>query len=355
MAGRLDLLRLHGDDPIAYATLQPGLRYLDASYGYIAYGRAFGIDITLGPPVAAPADQATLISRFLRTRSRPVLCYLRAPSVLPVLAASDRPLHVAGMGIDRRIDLPLGQPASRTFDDSKLLRGARKHAQRAQFSMAHVTRAALSAADRQRLADITAAYLHHSQLPYEMRFLNRPLCLDANAVEDGTRLFLLQQRQETFGYAVCNPWYAAGQVAGYLLDIVRCRPTRQWGVYYAVVAELRRQLAAEGIPALSLGYCPLYKASQADDLASLTSARLVAQVRALERHLAAVPYVARLREIKDALPGRDEPRYFASFTPHAAAAFVALMGASGVSLSSLLGPSLWRSLRAGQRAPERPR
>ena len=54
------------DDPIAFSTLQEGLAYCETSYGYIAYRRVLGVDITLGPPIAAPADRAASARRGAR-------------------------------------------------------------------------------------------------------------------------------------------------------------------------------------------------------------------------------------------------------------------------------------------------
>jgi lysylphosphatidylglycerol synthetase-like protein (DUF2156 family) len=353
MAGRADLVRLYGDDPIAFSTLQSGLLYCETSYGYIAYQRAWGIDITLGPPVAAAADRAALIERFLRCQRRPVFCYLRAADAQQVQAlatrAPARRLYAAGMGHDHLLDtsaLRAGHTAP-----PKPLQGARKHARRAGFSLARSDESEHPPALLARLHQISAAYLRKSQLPYEMRFLNRPFVPnEPQPAGAAARIYLLQQRRSSddsphvFGYAVLNPWFRAGAVAGYLLDILRCEPTRQWGVFYAVVDALCQALHREGVATLSLGLCPL-QGTQAD-LGALVrcSPILSAQLAWMERHLAAVPYVQRLRELKTSLPTVAVPRYFVSYSPLAAPAFAALMAACGIRLRSLLGPGLWQSL-----------
>lgn len=369
MADRARQIADLSDDPIAFSTLQEGLAYCETSYGYIAYRRVLGVDITLGPPIAAPADRAALIDRFLQTSRRPVFCYLRAPEAAQVQAQArthhGRPLRLAGMGLDRLIDgRALADPAAL----SKPLRGARKHAQRAGFRVERIDPSSLSASQRQALVAITRAYLSHGPLPYEMRFLNRPFTLAYGQLgHPGERLYLLQQapreasEPRLFGYAVLNPWFAGGRITGYLLDIVRCQPTRQWGVYLALVDRLLADLATEGIHQLSLGFCPLHGAEGAittDALASLPAARLSPslswQVGRLEQYLAAVPYVQRLVEMKAALPGEYEPRYFLSYSGLALPAFAALLAACGVSLSSIIGPRLWSSIVAGWRRGSSP-
>ena len=72
MIDRVAVIRSHGRDPIACSTLQNGLAYFDTSYGFIAYRRVLGMDITLGPPVCAPADRAPMIDRFVHSRRRPI-------------------------------------------------------------------------------------------------------------------------------------------------------------------------------------------------------------------------------------------------------------------------------------------
>ncbi len=364
MAGRADLVRLHGEDPIAFSTLQTGLLYCDTSYGYIAYQRAWGIDITLGPPVAAACDHAALYERFLRLHRRPVFCYLRAQSAQQVLLAgtgpAERRLHVAGMGVDRLLKTrSLGSAAASL---PKPLLGARKHARRAGFFLQAVNAEQLSLSLLLRLSQITHAYLQKSQLPYEMRFLNRPFALrDAQPQTTCSRLYLLWQTwrrdedPQLFGYAVLNPWFREGAVAGYLLDILRCEPTRQWGVFYAVVDALCRELQQQGIDELSLGFCPLHQTQGSaiggsEEPTLSGSSLLAAQLDWLEKHLSAVPYVQRLRELKTSLPGVSCPRYFVSFSALALPAFVALMGACGVRLRSLVGASLWQSIRAAHSA-----
>lgn len=369
MAGRADLVTQFGDDPIAFSTLQDGLRYCETSYGYIAYQRVLGIDITLGPPIAAPADRADLIERFLRGSRRPLFCYLRAGDAALVAGLAPnrlgRRLHLASMGLDRLIDARDTPPDATA---KKPLRGARKQAQKAGFAVERCDPEALSASQRQRLSAITTAYLSHSQLPYEMRFLNRPFtATQPGGGTAGERLYLLQQQaapdaeKSLFGYAVLNPWYDGGKVAGYLLDIVRFLPTRQWGVYMALVDRLLADLAAAGIHQLSLGFCPLHGTGSEISRRALAQATtssgaaisplLSRQVGWLEQYLAAVPYVQRLVEIKSALPGHYEPRYFVSYTASALHAFFALLGACGVSLPSIIGPRLLTSIVAGARRP----
>lgn len=335
-APRESCIRQFGDDPIAYATLQPGLRYLDTSFGYIAYRRVFGTDISLGPPVCAQADRAELIGRFLAQSRRPLLCYIRG-DIAEILDTT--PLYCAGMGSDREVD-----HAALAQHPPSPLQGALKKSRAVGFNVEPVDMSQLDAQTHRRLQAISERYLQHARCRNEISFINRPMSFS----EDGMRRnFLLQkfdgEHAGVFGYAVLNPIFESGTVVGYLLDTLRFEPTRLWGVWLSTVSALSQRLAREG-KRLSLGFCPLYGVHAAPRRASPW---LDLQMRCLARSFAAAPYLRRLRELKSSIPGYDEPRYFASHSRNAVSALLALLRASDVPLNSLLGLTAARAIRSG--------
>jgi lysylphosphatidylglycerol synthetase-like protein (DUF2156 family) len=187
---------------------------------------------------------------------------------------------------------------------------------------------------RARVDAITRAYLRRSSVPVEMRFINRPLTLE----DDGlARMFLLRQGAEArvFGYAVLDPYFEGGRAHGYLLNLIRFEPTRLWGVYYSLVATLAARLREEGVPQLSLGFCPLYGVDTEG-----CSPVLSRQVRWMERRFAGVDYLARLREMKDAFPGGTPQRYFVTPSPWAVTTLLALLRACRVPFMEILRRSL---------------
>ncbi|WP_164020269.1 phosphatidylglycerol lysyltransferase domain-containing protein [Pyxidicoccus trucidator] len=320
-----DLVRAHGADPISYSTLQPGLSYFETSYGYIAYQRAFGFDLTLGPPVCAASDRAELLQRFLQEGRRPLFFYVQQDVATLAAGLGGPRYRVSGMGVDKL--LALDAPESER--DAKVS-GALRKAARGGFEVREVRPEALSAEERARVDAITRAYLRRSSVPVEMRFLNRPLTLDGDGL---ARLFLLHQGPDSrvFGYAVLDPYFREGRVQGYLLNLIRFEPTRLWGVYYSVVATLAARLREEGIPQLSLGFCPLYGVDTEG-----CSPGLSRQVQWLERRLVGVEYLARLRELKDAFPGRTPQRYFVTPSPWAVTTLLSLLRACGVPFMEVL-------------------
>jgi hypothetical protein len=236
------------------------------------------------------------------------------------------------MGVDKHVDLD-----ALLADPAPPVRSATRKARRSGFDVREVDLRVVDPRLAGRVQTITRSFVARSQVPVEMAFLNRPMSLDPDGMR---RVFALVRHGDPFGYAVLNPWFRDQVVAGYLLDIVRFEPTRIWGIYLATVTALADRLAREGV-ALSLGFCPLWRVT---DPPHGGSAWLQTQLRWMERSLREVEYVKRLQGMKSLVPGPVRPRFFASFSRNALAAFVALVGACGVSMRTIFGPDLLRAL-----------
>ncbi len=318
-------MRAHGSDPISYSTLQAGLSYFETSFGYVAFQRAFGFDLTLGPPVCASGDRAEMIQRFLSSRRSPLFFYVPRDVAMLVAERGGPRFRVSGMGVDKVMALdPSGSEVH------PRVRGALKKASRGGFEVREVRPATLSAEERGRLESITRSYLRRSSVPVEMHFLNRPLSFD----DDGlARLFVLRQGSEgqVFGYAVLDPYFDGGRIQGYLLNLIRFERTRLWGVYYSAVSTLASLLREEGLRQLSLGFCPLVDVDTEG-----CSPVLARQVRWMERQLAGIEYLARLRAMKEAFPGLTPQRYFVTPSPWAVTTLLALLRACRVPFTGIL-------------------
>jgi len=336
---RASLVRQHGQgDLIACATLQPGLSYYENSHGFWAYRRVRGMDVTLGGPICDAVHRPAMVEGFLTQATRPVLCYVQE-SLLGELHGTG--LHVAGMGVDRRADVDALLAAP-----TKEVGGAVKKARRAGVRIEEVHLRDLDSVTQRRLSEITERYLAHAECTVEMSFINQPMSF----VDDGLRrVFLLskndREHQGVFGYAVLNPIFERGEVTSYVLDLLRFEPTRLWGVWLSTVWHMARLLSSEGL-GLHLGFCPLFRVSRP---AGGGSRLLGVQMQGMERLLSSAQYLRRLRELKGLIPGRDEPRYFASFSRSGFVALFAFMEALGVGFSYLLGPDLLRVIGAGLR------
>ncbi len=327
------LVRAFGDgDLVAASTLQPGLRTFRTSFGGIVYARALGTAVTLGGPLCAEGDRKELVRRFLERERRTTFFYVRS-AVLSAL--EHHGLHGAGIGVDREADLrALAAKAPREA------RSAVRAAEKAKITLREVGADAPWSA----LAAIQRDYLASAQVPVEMAFLNRPMVFGPAPLR---RLFVLEERGAPFGFAVMNPIYRQGRIVAWLLDILRFRRTRVWGIWLSTVARLGALLAAEGV-GLSLGFCPLTRVSHPR---SLPSPRLRRHVDTMARWLFDVQYLRRLRELKAIVPGRDEPRYMASFSSFGAVPLLAFLRASGLGPRVFWGPDLWRVVRGKAQKP----
>jgi lysylphosphatidylglycerol synthetase-like protein (DUF2156 family) len=327
-----------GGDLIAVTTLQPGLRWFETSFGAWAYQHVAGVDITLGGPLCAPGDRREMLRRFLARSRRPILFYLRRDMLEEL---DDAELYGAGIGVDRHVDIPALRGAP-----SKPVRGAIKRARKAKLELRELELETLDRGTRARIDQITARYLAHAEVNTQMTFLNRPMSCAPDRLR---RVFALdkydREHQGMFGYVVLNPIFDAGQRSGWLLDILRFEPTRLWGVWLSTVDALARLLEHERQgEALSLGYAPLHRIQPAPHSASRV---LQAQLDWMVRYLSTTPYLTRLRQLKDAIPGTEEQRYVASYTRAAPKLLYTFVEAMGVEFRNLLGPGLIPILREG--------
>src|SRR5580692_4442836 len=61
LARRFELFCRYGNFTMAYATLQPGMKYFEAHGGYLAYDTCWGVTFVLGDPVAPAGNHAAII------------------------------------------------------------------------------------------------------------------------------------------------------------------------------------------------------------------------------------------------------------------------------------------------------
>ena len=330
---REDRVRADGRDPIALSTLQPGLSYFDAAEGFVAYGRALGVSLSLGGPVCPAEDELQLARRFLEQPGA-ALFYVDDALAFGAGGGACR----ASLGCDRVLDLR----AADTFAAAPVKSAVRKAA-KGGFALGELHLEDGRPEDRAFLARVNAAALERSVVPYEMRFLNRPMTLEASPA----RVFALEQRGERFGYAVLDPYFERGQVKGYLLNLLRFGPTSLWGVYLAAVQALAGRLLAEGVTELSLGFCPLARLD-----VDGSSAPMRPQLRWLARRYAGIDYFARLEGMKGQLGGTWKRRWLLTRSPQLVTPMLAFLELTGVPLGQLVKDQLaeawakWRSPRA---------
>lgn len=311
----------NGRDPIAMSATQPGLSYLRTARGVIAYERAYGSALSLGGPICAEEDELPLASEFLRKVRGASLFY-----VPDALALADHGMYRASLGCDRVLDLDRAD----TFDAAPVKAAVRKAA-KAGLRLSELDFERASDFDLFDLARINEAALKKSVVPFEMRFLNRPM----HPSPALSRLFFLESKNERFGYAVLDPYFERGEVKGYLLNLIRFGPTSIWGVYMAVVHALATQLREEGVGELSLGFCPLAEL----DLEN-TSAVLRPQLKWLAKQASGADYFKRLREMKSQFNGRWVRRWLVTRSPQLVTPLLSFLKLTGVPVGTWLREQL---------------
>lgn len=266
-----------------------------------------------------------MIERFLRNHRRPTFFYVRR-DIADLVANIGGPRFLkCGMGIDKVLDvdaMPQQWPSK--------VQGALKKATRGLFHLTEIRSSELNSDERAKVNAITNDYLRRSAVHAEMHFINRPLTLG----DDGlARMFLMRQGPDNrmFGYVVLDPYFDGTNVQGYLLNLIRFESTRLWGIYYSTVAKLVSLLRTEGIPQLSLGFCPLVQVDPEG-----CSIELSRQVQWMERKLANVEYLARLRAIKEVFPGQTPQRYFVTQSSWALTTLLAFLRATRVPFLGIL-------------------
>lgn len=326
LSDRAELVRNHSSDLISYSTLQPNLQYFDTSYGYIAYRKIGKHSITLGPPVCQKSDMPSLTQRFLAKNKSVSFCYLNENSLDDMRQAG---LRVSAIGVDRMVNY------DRFFQntDKKVISAVHK-ASKENLIIKEVSIGEINSELISTLAKINDDFLLRSVFPGEMIFLNKPMDYSDDHLR---RVFTLSVQNsdcnDVIGFLTLNPIFNNGKVDGYLLDIIRFKKTKLWGLWYASVWNLSKLLEREG-KFLSLGFCPLVTDIAQSDVK--TSLLLDGQMAILKKLFLNIKYFQQLYNMKCVIGGEFSLRYIATtaiFLPPVVSAF---LNATGGNFKSLL-------------------
>jgi lysylphosphatidylglycerol synthetase-like protein (DUF2156 family) len=247
-ARRFELFRQYGDFTMAYATLQPGMKYFEAHGGYLAYDTYLGTNFVLGDPVAPAGSHAAIIEAFVRKYPRSCFCEI-SKATGAILARLG--WFVNELGADMEIDLP-------TYDfsgpqKSKLRQAARK-IDREGYTIEERT---VADGDRDELEALSSSWLATKKVKREARFLVRPL---AFGDEPEVRKFYLRDPDGWIvAFVAFDPICERGEVIGYSTAIKRRAPTAPTGAEEAITKFAIEQFRAEGIKTLRFGMLPFYQ------------------------------------------------------------------------------------------------
>ena len=322
---RLEFVRRYSSDPLHYSTLQRGLSYFDTSDGFIAYKKVLGHKIALSPEISTPSSHNPILSEFIRRYSQVILCNLDENAACEVHDLSPH-FQFAPMGSEYVVDISNLRNETSTARN-KLIKGALKHARKHEFHIEEFVPRREPLATVAKVVDISNAYVRASKIGVEMSFVNRPL--DIYRMESA-RYFKLCNRIGLFGVAVIDPYRTPAGEAGYLLNILRFSPTRQWGVYIAVVSALSEYLRKENVKELSLGMAPLDTKDLPGDLPQDRSLSQLVDGLYTKRYQLFLS--ESLENIKRNLADVRKPRYMAIRTRWLLLGLAALMKSMDVSI-----------------------
>ena len=243
------LLKAHGSHSLAYATLQPGMGYWgDPNMGYVAFRRSVGRHVFLGDPVCAPEALSAFLAAVVGAFPG---CLFMQINEATASALRNLGHYVTPVGVENDID-------TATFSLSgKKKADLRHYKNRAQAGGVSVAEAQDSVALRTVLRPICDAWLPlKSWIGHELEFLARPF---VDEPEWGTRIFTGQIGERYIAFIVVDPIYHGGIIAGYTVSILRHLPDAPEGSVDAIILEVIRQCASEGISRVSLGVSPFYE------------------------------------------------------------------------------------------------
>jgi lysylphosphatidylglycerol synthetase-like protein (DUF2156 family) len=244
---RFEVFRQYGNFTMAYATLQPGMKYFESHGGYLAYDTCGGVNFVLGDPVAPAEDYAAIIEAFVRMHPRTCFCQVSKP-VGAILARLG--WFVNEFGADMDLDLP-------TYDfegpkKSKFRQAAHK-IEREGYTIEERT---VADGEGFQLDALSSSWLAAKTVKQEARFLVRPL---AFGDEPEVRKFDLRDSDgSVVAFVAFDPICEKGEVIGYSPAIKRRAPDAPTGAEEAITKFAIERFRAEGFRTFRLGLLPLY-------------------------------------------------------------------------------------------------
>jgi phosphatidylglycerol lysyltransferase len=242
-----EVFRQYGNFTMAYATLQPGMKYFQSDGGYLAYDTWGGITFVLGDPVAPARNHAAIIEAFVRSHPRTCFCQI-SKATGAILARLG--WLVNELGADMELDL-----ATYDFEGPKKSK-FRQAAHKIEREGYTIEERMVADGDRADLDALSSSWLAAKTVKREARFLVRPL---AFGDEPDVRKFYLRDRDGSIvSFVTFDPICEGGEVIGYSPAIKRRAPDAPTGAEEAITKFAIEQFRAEGFATFRLGLLPLY-------------------------------------------------------------------------------------------------
>lgn len=243
------LLRHYGSHSLAYATLQPGMRYWGhGEWGFAAFRKYLGQHIFLGDPVCAGDTLDAMLDGLTQTFPRALYMQINRPAAEYL---ESRGYYITPVGVENDID-------TAAFSlDGKRKADLRHYRNRARAGNVRVDEVPDTRAVRAALQPVSDAWLPlKSWLAHELEFLARPF---QTTPEPGTRIFTGSIGNRVVAFVILDPIYHQGTVEGYTVSILRHIPGTPEGTVDAIVLAVIETCACEGIGRVSLGVSPFHR------------------------------------------------------------------------------------------------
>ena len=244
---RVALLRQHGTFSQAYsATFQPGLEHFGDERGFIAYTKIWGTAMVLSNPMAPREHLGDLITRFLRDHSNVAFWEIARP-VAEILAPMG--FFINEMGPNNWIDLA-------TYDFSG---NGKQNMRRAHNRMLKggytISESSIGEVGENQVKAVSETWRRrHTVHNREVGFISRPMVIGDEL--DVRTFFAFDPGGKLVAFAVLDPIYDNGQVAGYVTQHNRQLPDTDSLVQYAIKRFVIEKFQAEGKRWFSLGLSP---------------------------------------------------------------------------------------------------
>jgi hypothetical protein len=264
------LLKQHGREALAYATLQGGMEYFITRQGYIAYTTVrhpvFSRrphPIAFSDPVCAEADQEPFLRDFLAVNPKASF-----GCVSETCAGVLRRLGCKVNCLGPEAELPIQTYNTKgNWKELDLIKRGRNEARREGITIREVDIATL---DREELQALSNRWIGNKPVNdreiwiYARRAVFEP--------EPDVRKFVAFDREgKVCGFCFYDPMYHDGRVVSYSADISRCDEARYGRLATAIHMEAMEVFKAEGKQWLNLNLSPfinLDKGRFNDDLGS---------------------------------------------------------------------------------------
>jgi len=254
-------LKQHGQEALAYATLQEGMEYFIDEHGYVAYTTVqhpvFARKpkrIALSDPVCAPEHVPNLIRNFLKHDRRAVFGVIseRCAGLL-------RPLGFKVNCIGYEPELPIQTyNTNGNWKELDLIKRARNEVKREGITIREEKGDTLN---RDELSAISAKWIGQKKINDREIWIyaRRPVFEH----EEDVRKFVAYDREgRVVGFVFYDPMYRAGRVFGYAAQIVRCDEQRFGRLATAVHMTAIETFKPEGREVLNLLLAPFVKLDQ---------------------------------------------------------------------------------------------